>query len=90
MARQIKRLPFAIDARGNLCISIGKEWVEWKDVAPYIKEARPTVRRVRPCNKRKHAICARGGKGHYVACRYWHSVGCSYKGKCPHKQHAVA
>ena len=55
-----------------------------------IIERRKTVRAKRPVQQRKHAICARGGKGHYVACRYWHSIGCSYKGKCPHKQHAVA
>jgi len=54
------------------------------------KERRKTVRAKRPVQQRKQAICARGGKGHYVACRYWHSIGCSYKGKCPHKQHAVA
>ena len=33
------------------------KWVLWADVAPYIKEARPTVRAKRPVQQAKYAIC---------------------------------
>jgi hypothetical protein len=65
-------------------------YVLYKDVAPYIKEARPTVRAKRPVQQPQAAICATYGIYHYRNCPYY--IGnktCSNIRGCLHKRAAV-
>lgn len=73
MARKFKK--YAWD---SICMVVSSKgnYVLWNDVAPYIKEARPTVRAKRPVQQRKAKMPLKCGTCFYNICNSSSSVVC--------------